>query len=80
MFLITLWKQLFSKVTTLSNNRSTPQSLNIIELSMIGEKAVAESVNFMQKVMKVRHDSIADLRDHAEIVKEELIEKLRKKR
>ena len=61
IFLIEYWKQLFSRVSSLTNNRGTPQTLNIVELSTIGEKAVAESANFMQKVMKVRHDSVGDL-------------------
>ena len=80
IFLIAFWKQLFSKVTTLTNNRSTPQTLNIVELATIGEKVVVESVNFMQKVMKVRHNSIDDLKDHCDIVKEELLDKLKKKK
>ena len=39
----------------------------------MGEKVVSESIIFMQRVMKVRHESIAELRDHGEIVKEQYI-------
>ena len=67
---------MFSKVTTNSNNRSTPQTLNIIELSTMGEKVVSESITYMQRVMKVRHDSVAELRDHGEIIKEQYTKKL----
>ena len=79
IFLIERWRHLFSKVTTTSNNRSTPQTLNIIELSTMGEKVVSESITYMQRVMKVRHDTVADLRDHGELVKEQFSKKLNSK-
>ena len=42
----------------------------------MGEKVVSESITYMQRVMKVRHDSVAELRDHGEIVKEQYTKKL----
>lgn len=45
----------------------------------MGEKVVSESVGFMKKVMKIRHDSITDLQDQSEIVREQLLQKLKGK-
>ena len=48
-----------------------------MELSTMGEKVVSESIVYMQKVMKVRLDSIAELRDQGEIIREKIIDKHR---
>ena len=45
-------------------------NLNIVELSQIGEKVVKQTTLYVQRVMKMRHDSAADIRDHAESLRE----------
>lgn len=39
----------------------------------MGEKVTAETVIYLQRVMKVRHESAADIRETAEAVREEFL-------
>ena len=45
-------------------------SMNIVELSQLSEKVIASSTGFLQKVMKLRHDSTAELKENAENVRD----------
>ena len=86
--MIELWKLHYSSLTTQNSNKgaavqgkksagSTPGRLNIIELSQISEKVMQATTIFLQKAMKTRHETVADLTDDAEQLREHMLQTAR---
>ena len=79
LYLIELWKLRYSELTTKHHTDGQQAGLNIVELSQMSEQVVLGSTVYLSKVMKIRSDSTAELRENCESVRHEMLEKHRSK-